>query len=86
MLNHHQYDPAKLLNFLRQLLKLRNDAELSKSLNMSQALIALIRTGHRPVTGAILIVMHEVSQLTIAELRVLMGDRRRSCRMAVGCL
>ena len=86
MLNHHQYDPSNLLNALSQRLKLRNDVELSKSLHLSKALIALIREGRRPVSGAILIVMHEVSALTINELRALMGDRRGSCRMANGRL
>jgi hypothetical protein len=81
-MNHHQYDPGKLLSALGHLLKLRNDVELSKSLHMSTTLIALIRDGRQPVTGAILIMMHEASRITIAELRALMGDRRRSCRMA----
>jgi DNA-binding ferritin-like protein len=83
-LNHHQYDPGKLLDALRQALKCRNDAELSKSLHMSEALITQVRERHRPVTGAMLIMMHEASGLSIAELRALMDDRRRSCRMADG--
>jgi len=81
-LNHHQYDPDKLLNALRQVLKCRNDAELSKALHMSEALIPQIRARQRPVTGAMLILMHEASGLSIVELRALMDDRRRSCRMA----
>lgn len=82
ILSHHLYDPDKLLSTLKQRLNLRNDTELSKALHISVALIVQIREGRRPVAGAILMVMHEASQLSIAELRALMGDRRRSCRMA----
>ncbi|MEB0137335.1 hypothetical protein QN362_18550 [Actimicrobium sp. CCC2.4] len=84
MLSHHPYDANKLLIALKQLLHVHNDVELSKALHISVALIAEIREGRRPVAGTILILMREASQLSIDELRALMGDPRRSCRMASG--
>lgn len=82
MLSHHQYDANRLLSALKQKLHLHSDAELSKALHISVALIAEIREGRRPVTGTILILMRDASRLSIDELRALMGDPRRSCRMA----
>ncbi|MFT5532135.1 MAG: hypothetical protein ACI8WM_002560 [Burkholderiaceae bacterium] len=84
MLIHHQYDADNLLIALKQRLHLHSDTELSRVLHLSVALIVEIRGGSRPVAGAILILMREASQLSLVELRALMGDRRRSCRMASG--
>lgn len=82
MASQHQYDPDNLLRALKQRLNVHSDAALSKALHISEVLIVQIREGRRPVAGAILLLMRDASQLSIAELRALMGDRRRSCRMA----
>lgn len=75
------YDPGRLLTYLMQTLQLKNDIALSRALRVSHALLEAIREQRFPVVGAVLIQMQEVSQLSITELRKLMGDRRRTCRM-----
>lgn len=79
--HHEPYDPGRLLTHLAHTLQLKNDIALSKALRVSSSLLKAIREQRLAMTGAILIQMHEVSQLSIAELRRLMGDRRRTCRM-----
>lgn len=75
------YNPAHLLDALQNQLNLQSDAALSRVLRISRDLILQMRDRRRPVAGALLIRMHEVSQLSVADLRELMGDRRRTCRM-----
>ena len=75
------YDPNKLLTHLMQVLQLKNDIALSRTLRISHALLIAIRERRLAIAGAILMQMQEVSQLSIVELRALMGDRRRTCRM-----
>ncbi len=77
------YDPGRLLTALQDRLNLHSDTALSKALNISPVLIAQLRERRRPVAGALLIRMHEVSRLSVADLRGLMGDRRRTCRMPI---
>jgi hypothetical protein len=80
-IQHGPYDPARLLNYLTHVLQLKNDVALSRALRISHALLIAIREQRLAIAGAILMQMQEVSQLSIAELRALMGDRRRTCRM-----
>lgn len=77
-----QYDPGKLLDALIEHLSLKNDAALARALETAPPIISKIRNGKLPVGGSMLIRMHEVSKLSIAELRALMGDRRGKFRIS----
>ena len=76
------YDPDHLLASLIGKLNLKNDAALSRALEVSPPVISKIRHRRLPVTASLLIRMHEVSALSIAELRQLMGDRRGKFRIS----
>jgi hypothetical protein len=75
------YDPNQLLDTLREMLQLRNDAGLSRALEVEAPVISKIRHRKLPVGPSMLIRMHELSGLSIRELRGLMGDRRDKFRM-----
>lgn len=77
-----QYDPNNLLETLIQKLNLKNDAALSRALEVAPPLISKIRHRRLPVGASLLIRMHEVSQLSIKDLRELMGDRRTKFRIS----
>jgi plasmid maintenance system antidote protein VapI len=77
-----RYDPDLLLASLIGKLNLKNDAALSRALEVSPPVISKIRHRRLPVTASLLIRMHEVSALTISELRQLMGDRRGKFRIS----
>ncbi len=77
-----QYDPNNLLETLIEKLNLKNDAALSRALEVAPPLISKIRHRRLPVGASLLIRMHEVSDLSIKDLRHLMGDRRTKFRIS----
>jgi len=85
--NHSQtlqagYDPNHLLDAMLDKLKLKNDAALSRALEVAPPVISKIRHRRLPVGASMLIRMHEVSDLSVAELRDLLGDRRQKYRLS----
>lgn len=75
------YDPARLFDELRKILGLHSDAEPSRVCEVPPPMISKIRHGKLPVKAALLIRFHEVCGLSIADLRHMFGDRRRSFRV-----
>jgi len=76
------YDPNNLLDSLLERMKLKNDAALSRALEVAPPVISKIRHRRLPVGASLLIRMHEVSELSIRDLRDLMGDRRSKQRVS----
>lgn len=76
------FSPARLLDRLIELLQVKNDAELSRALEVSPPIVSKLRHNKSVLGPALLIRMHEVSGLTIRDLRYLAGDRRRLVRMS----
>jgi hypothetical protein len=76
------YDPNNLLDSLIEKLHLKNDAALSRALEVAPPVISKIRHRRLPVGASLLIRMHEVSDLSIRDLRILMGDRREKFRIS----
>ena len=74
------YDPNNL-DSLRDKLGLKNDAALSRLLEVAPPVISKVRHHRLPVGASLLIRMHEVSELSIKDLRILMGDRRDKFRV-----
>lgn len=77
------YDPNHLLDALIAKLELKNDAALARVLEIAPPMISKIRHRRLPVGAALLIRMHEVTNLPISELRSLMGDRRKKYRVSL---
>ena len=76
------YDPNNLLDLLIDKLSIKNDAALSRALEVAPPVISKIRHRRLPIGASLLIRMHEVSDLSICELRILMGDRRDKFRIS----
>src|SRR5476651_1331843 len=76
------YNPNRLLDTLIENLRLKNDAALSRALEVAPPVISKIRHHRLPVGASLLIRMHEVSDLSIRDLRYLMGDRRTKYRLS----
>lgn len=77
-----QYDPDNLLVSLIGKLQLKNDAALCRVLEVSPPIISKIRHRRLPIGASMLIRMHEVSGMSINDLRLLMGDRRNKFRIS----
>ncbi len=82
LVTQESYNPNHLLDILIERLNLKNDAALSRALEVAPPVISKIRHRRLPVGASLLIRMHEVSDLTIRELRILMGDRREKFRIS----
>jgi transcriptional regulator with XRE-family HTH domain len=76
-----EYNPNQMLNMVRANLRLKNDAALSRKLEVGPPVISKVRHGRLPVGAALLIRIHEVTGLDIDELRRLLGDRRAKYRI-----
>ena len=76
------YDPNALLDSLKDLMKLKNDAALSIALDIQPPVLSKIRHYRMPVSGAVLLRMHEVSNVSVTDLQAMMGDRRAKFRLS----
>ena len=82
LISQQTYDPNRLLDALIERLNLKNDAALSRALDVAPPVISKIRHARLPVGASMLIRMHEETGLSIRELRDLMGDRRNRLRIS----
>ena len=87
MIEHEQiaqesYNPNRLLDTLLERMHLKNDAALSRALEVAPPVISKIRHKCLPVGASLLIRMHEVADISIRDLRDLMGDRRNKYRLS----
>lgn len=82
--NNTGYHPDHLLDALLHQLHLSSDEELSRKLHVSSRILRQIREGRLPVGASMLIWMSEATGIGIPQLRELMGDRRRTCRVSFG--
>lgn len=77
-----EYNPDNLLNSLLDRMQLKNDAALARGLEVAPQVISKIRHRRLPVGASILIRTHEVSDMSIAGLCQLLGDRRKKYRLS----
>jgi plasmid maintenance system antidote protein VapI len=82
MSQSRHYNPDNLLASIIGKLNLKNDAALSRALEVAPPVISKIRHRRLPVGASLLIRLHEVTDLSIKELRELMGDRRDKYRIS----
>lgn len=71
-LNYFPGDPNILLDALIDKLNLKNDAALSRLLEVAPPVISKLRHGALPIGPTMLIRMHEVSEMNIRDMRELM--------------
>ena len=67
-----QYDPNRVLDAVIEKAGLKNDAALSRALEVAPPVISKIRHNTLPIGATILLRMHEISDFSIRELRALM--------------
>lgn len=75
-----RYDPNRLIDAIKDMLHLDSDIALSQVLEVPPLVISHIRYRGYPVAPSILIRMHDITHISIQDLRDLMGDRRRTVR------
>ncbi len=82
MNNETKYDPNTLIDFVINNLQLKNDAALADRLGVAPPVISKVRFFKIALGPSLLVRMHEETNITVKELRALMGDDRPiySCR------
>jgi len=80
--SQESYNPNHLLDVLLGNMQLKNDAALCRMLEVAPPVISKIRHYRLPVGSSLLIRMHEVTGMSIRDLRDLMGDRRNKYRLS----
>lgn len=80
------YDPNQLLDMLLLRLELKNDAALSRVLDVARPVLTGIRRGTLGIGAWLLIRISEVSGWSIEHLRRMMGDQRQRLRVATARL
>lgn len=76
------YDSNHLLDSILDELHLPDDTALCEALDVDESVISDLRELRREVDAALLIRMHELTDISIAGLRNILGDRRRKSRFA----
>ena len=75
------YTPGRLIDTIKAKLQLRNDAALSRYLEVGAPLISKMRSRRCGLSAGFLIRAQEACGLEIAEMRRLCGDRRAKIRI-----
>lgn len=75
------YMPGRLIDTIKARLQLRNDAALSRYLEVGAPLISKMRSRRCGLSAGFLIRAHEACGLEIGEMRRLCGDRRKGFRI-----
>lgn len=74
------YNPGHLFDILGERYSIKTDVKLGILLGVGNPSICKIRRRIQPISGSLLIRIHEVTGLSIRELKDLMGDRRSKQR------
>lgn len=75
-----EYDPNRVLDAIIAKLRLKNDAALSRVLEVAPPVISKIRHHTLPIGATLLLRMHEESEFSIRELRELMVRPREAAQ------
>lgn len=75
------YNPDRLFDVLIMNFQVKNDSALARMLDVSPPMISKIRHRTKRLGASLLIRIHEVCGLEIADLQCLMGDRRQKFRV-----
>lgn len=75
------YNPNRLIDALLGKTQLRNDVALARMLEVAPSVIAKVRHHRLPVGASLLMRMHDLTGISVRDLRVLMGDRRVKYRL-----
>lgn len=74
------YNPSNLFDFLCRRYGTKTDVQLAMLLGVGNPVICKMRRRVLPVSGSLLIRIHEITGISIRELKETMGDRRSKQR------
>jgi hypothetical protein len=75
--NYPAYSPSDLIDHLKALYNLKNDLSFSKTFGFSPAHISKLRHKKTIVSPHFLLRIHDISQISISDLKKMMKDNRK---------
>lgn len=66
-------NPDKLFDAVIERFNLKNDAALCRMLQVAPPVISKVRHGHLGVSAALLVRLHDATNMSFSEMRALMG-------------
>lgn len=78
-----EYSPNRLLDTVAEILQVKTDSALATALRVGQPILSKMRHGKANVSSGMLIRMHEITGLTIGELKYLLGGNSFEIRRSV---
>lgn len=79
---NNYYQPHRLFDVIRHIRGLKSDTELAGFLEVGRPLISKVRRGYLPLSGGLLLRIHEVTAFDIGWLKAVAGDRRKLQRVS----
>lgn len=73
ILTNPTYNPAALLDFAIEKLNLKNDADLSRALNMMPPVVSKVRNKRMPLGPSMLLRLHEEIGMGTLDLKKIAG-------------
>ncbi len=77
------YDPNSLLDFVKCTLGANDEAALAHRMGVAQSLLRGMRAKRVPLVASILMRMSEATDVNVATLRSISGDRRARVRIGI---
>jgi DNA-binding transcriptional regulator YdaS (Cro superfamily) len=81
-LNLPAYNPGNLLDWIKQQMKVKDDAALARQLKISRPVVDGLRQGRLPLSATLCLAIAQAAGITLEQLREIAGDRRAKFRLA----
>lgn len=74
LIQYDTYTPNHMLDVLMAKLGVKSDAALARALAVPPSTISKVRSRQMPVNSSLLLAAHEATEISIRDLRALLGD------------
>lgn len=74
LIHYETYTPNHMLDVLMAKLGVKSDAGLARALGVPPSTISKVRSRQMPVNSSLLLAAHEATEISIRDLRLLLGD------------
>ena len=74
LIQYDTYTPNHMLDVLMTKLDVKSDAALARALAVPASTISKVRSRQMPVNSSLLLAAHDATEISIRDLRLLLGD------------
>jgi hypothetical protein len=77
LLSSEAYDPKALIAHVKKALGIKKDSDLVKLVGFNASVISKVRHKRKLLSAELLLAFHDLTGLSVQEMRWVMGDRER---------